>query len=184
MNEAVVRFLQPVRDFPGRDRHGGVLRRPGPLLAPGHPGLPHPGSRAVPGVLGVLSLALHSQGTRVLGKSCIPPVYISQGEHRHARASCGVAAVCTLQQIAASAPAQGTCSCSPHEDVQEAQRGVCSQIAFCGVAYPSLVITYFGQAAFLMANPDQVRSTGSGAVSSRPHRHICYGVCLRCVWLP
>ncbi len=34
-----------------------------------------------------------------------------------------------------------------------------AQIAFCGIAYPSLVITYFGQAAFLMANPDQVGST-------------------------
>ena len=33
------------------------------------------------------------------------------------------------------------------------------QIAFCGVAYPSLVITYFGQAAFLMANPEQVHSS-------------------------
>jgi len=36
-----------------------------------------------------------------------------------------------------------------------------AQIAFCGIAYPSLVITYFGQAAFLMANPDQVGSTFS-----------------------
>jgi len=34
-----------------------------------------------------------------------------------------------------------------------------AQIAFCCIAYPSLVITYFGQAAFLMANPDQVGST-------------------------
>ncbi|KAK9835990.1 hypothetical protein WJX81_004040 [Elliptochloris bilobata] len=33
------------------------------------------------------------------------------------------------------------------------------QIAFCCIAYPSLVITYLGQAAFLMANPDQVGST-------------------------
>ena len=51
----------------------------------------------------------------------------------------------------------------------------CLQIAFCGVAYPSLVITYFGQAAFLMANPEQVHYT-------RSFRAICSEMCLICLW--
>ena len=36
--------LQPVGHLPGRDWHGGSLRRPGPLLTPGHPGPPNPWS--------------------------------------------------------------------------------------------------------------------------------------------
>ena len=52
------------------------------------------------------------------------------------------------------------------------------QIAFCGVAYPSLVITYFGQAAFLMANPEQVRSTCSSGAMQQSLLLVCsVGLC-------
>jgi hypothetical protein len=35
----------------------------------------------------------------------------------------------------------------------------CFQLGFLGLAYPSLVITYFGQAAWLIKHPDQVGNT-------------------------
>lgn len=36
---------------------------------------------------------------------------------------------------------------------------VCVQLSFLGIAYPVLILTYLGQAAWLTQFPDQVSST-------------------------
>ena len=56
VDKALMCALQPVGHLPGRDWHGGVLCRPGPLLAPSDPGLPNPEAEMGPRCLGLFAV--------------------------------------------------------------------------------------------------------------------------------
>ena len=53
----------------------------------------------------------------------------------------------------------------------------CLQLSFLGLAYPVLVLTYLGQAAWLTAFPDQVSSTFYASI---PFGDGFYWVCFVC----
>jgi len=45
------------------------------------------------------------------------------------------------------------------------------QLSFCGLVYPCLVVTYMGQASYLIANPDAYTGGHEPCVTQQPH-HI------------
>lgn len=71
----------------------------------------------------------------------------------------------------------GPCLCG-YSSLQGADRpflgcGCLPQVSFCAMVYPCLVLTYLGQAAYLMAHPEAYTGGVWGCCSARVQRSLC-----------